>query len=55
MELTGAALSEFLLKKTGHTWDDMIEARATLNDIDEETIKIYLRKAEKIKRLPDIE
>jgi len=55
MELTGAALSEFLLKKTGHTWDDMVEPHATLNDIDEETIKIYLRKAKEIGRLPDIE
>ncbi|MDR0612582.1 MAG: ATP-binding protein [Dysgonamonadaceae bacterium] len=29
-ELTGAALTEFLLKRAGHTWDDMIETRATL-------------------------
>ena len=28
-ELTGAALNEFLLKKSGTTWDDVIEARAT--------------------------
>ena len=52
-ELTGAALNEFLLKKAGHTWDNMPEERATIADIDENTIKKYLRKAEKGGRLPD--
>jgi ATP-dependent DNA helicase RecG len=54
-ELTGAALNEFLLKKTGQTWDNMPEERATMVDIDENTIKKYLRKAEIGGRLPDIE
>jgi len=54
-ELTGAALNEFLLKRTGHTWDDVIETRASFDDIDERTIKIFLRKAEEAGRLPDIE
>lgn len=54
-ELTGAALNEFLLKRAGHTWDDVIETRATFDDIDEGTIKIFLRKAEEAGRLPDIE
>jgi ATP-dependent DNA helicase RecG len=54
-ELTGAALNEFLLKRAGHTWDDVIETRATFNDIDERTVKIYLRKAEEAGRLPDID
>ena len=52
-ELTGAALNEFLLKRAGHTWDDVIETRASFNDIDEKTIKIFLRKAEEAGRLPD--
>jgi ATP-dependent DNA helicase RecG len=52
-ELTGAALSEFLLKKAGQTWDNMPEERATIADIDENTIKKYLRKAETGGRLPD--
>jgi ATP-dependent DNA helicase RecG len=43
-ELTGAALNEFLLKRAGHTWDDVIETRASFDDIDEGTIKKYLRK-----------
>ncbi|GHT14130.1 ATP-dependent DNA helicase [Bacteroidia bacterium] len=54
-ELTGAALNEFLLKRAGHTWDDVIETRATLDDIDEKTVKIFLRKAEEAGRLPDID
>ena len=52
-ELTGAALNEFLLKRAGYTWDDVIETRATFDDIDEGTIKKYLRKAEEAGRLPD--
>jgi ATP-dependent DNA helicase RecG len=52
-ELTGAALSEFLLKRAGQTWDNVIEERATLADIDEASIKKYLRKAETGGRLPD--
>ena len=54
-ELTGTALNEFLLKKIGQTWDNMPEERATMVDIDENTIKKYLRKAEIGGRLPDIE
>jgi len=53
--LTGAALNEFLLKRAGHTWDDVIETRASFDDIDERTIKIFLRKAEEAGRLPDID
>ncbi|MCL2436235.1 MAG: ATP-binding protein, partial [Lentimicrobiaceae bacterium] len=34
-ELTGAALNEFLLKRAGHTWDEVIEEDATFDDIDE--------------------
>ena len=54
-ELTGAALNEFLLKKAGQTWDNMPEGRATMADIDENTIKKYLRKAETGGRLPNVE
>jgi len=54
-ELVGPALNEFLLKKSGKTWDDVIEPRATLADIDEQTIKTYLKAAEKAGRLPEFE
>jgi ATP-dependent DNA helicase RecG len=54
-ELTGAALNEFLLKRAGHTWDDVVEEDASFDDIDEATIKKYLRKADEGGRLPDID
>jgi ATP-dependent DNA helicase RecG len=54
-ELAGVALNEFLLKRAGHTWDNVIEEDATFDDIDEATIKKYLRKAEEAGRLPDID
>ena len=54
-ELTGAALNEFLLKRAGQTWDDVIDIRASFDDIDEGTIKKYLRKAEEAGRLPDVD
>ena len=53
-ELTGAALNEFLLKRAGRTWDDMIEPRAKLDDIDERAVKIFIKKAEEAGRMPDI-
>lgn len=52
-ELTGASLNEFLLEKSGKTWDDVIEPRATLDDIDEQSIETYLKAAEKAGRLPE--
>ncbi len=53
-ELTGNRLNEFLLKKAGKTWDDVIEDRATINDIDEESIKKFITVAEKTNRLPEV-
>lgn len=52
-ELTGASLNVFLLKKSGKTWDDVIEQRANLDDIDEQSIKTYLKAAKKAGRLPE--
>lgn len=52
-ELTGIALNEFLLKKSGKTWDDMLETRATISDIDEKSIQLFLEAAKKSGRLPD--
>lgn len=54
-ELTGNALNEFLLKKSGRTWDDVIENRASLEDIDEKEVERFVRIAEKTNRLPDVE
>lgn len=42
IELTGASLNEFLLKKSGSTWDATIEERATIDDIDPDAIEQFL-------------
>ncbi|HEX7846692.1 MAG TPA: ATP-binding protein [Chitinophagaceae bacterium] len=52
-ELTGATLNEFLLKKSGRTWDDVIEQRATFGDIDEKAVKTFLAASENAGRLPE--
>ena len=52
-ELKGNALMEFLLRKSGKTWDDVVEPRATLSDIDEKTIKQFKADARRAGRLPD--
>jgi len=54
-ELTGASLNEFLLKKSGKTWDDVLEPRASFDDIDEKTISIFLKASENAGRLPENE
>lgn len=50
-ELKGPALNEFILKRTGKTWDDIPEQRASVNDIDEITIKKFLKDARIAKRI----
>lgn len=52
-ELTGASLNEFLLKKSGKTWDDVIEPRANFDDIDEKTLNTFLKASENAGRLPE--
>ncbi len=52
-ELTGASLNEFLLKKSGKTWDDVIEPRATFDDIDENTFTAFLKQSEEKGRMPE--
>jgi len=54
-ELTGNSLNEFLLKKSGQTWDNVIEPRATFADIDEKSVKAYLVMSKEKGRLPDVE
>lgn len=53
-ELKGHALTDFLLKKMGMTWDRLIEEKATLDDIDNVTIELFKREAVTAGRLPDI-
>jgi ATP-dependent DNA helicase RecG len=54
-ELIGNALMEFLLRKSGKTWDDVIEPRATFADIDEKSVEQFQKAAEKSGRLPNEE
>ena len=54
MELTGNELNEFLLKKAGKTWDDVIEEEATLADIDEESLNRFLKDGDESGRMPDV-
>jgi len=52
-ELTGASLNEFLLKKVGKTWDDAVEPRASFEDIDKQTVELFLQESEASGRLPE--
>jgi len=52
-ELRGNALTEFLLRKSGKTWDDVIEPAANIEDIDTKSIKYFLQVAEETGRLLD--
>ncbi|MDP2060255.1 MAG: ATP-binding protein, partial [Flavobacteriaceae bacterium] len=52
-ELTGASLNEFLLKKSGKTWDDVVEPRAGFDDIDEKAVATFLKASENAGRLPE--
>ncbi|MFH1319305.1 MAG: ATP-binding protein [Bacteroidota bacterium] len=44
-ELKGPSLNEFILKRTGKTWDDIPVESASITDIDEQAIKFFLKKA----------
>ncbi len=50
-ELKGAALNEFLLKRSGRTWDAVIEKKAGFNDIDEDSMRRFLKDASKANRI----
>lgn len=53
-ELKGNSLNEFLLKKAGKTWDDVIEPKAKLDDIDPAAIDAFKKGAKISKRMPFI-
>ena len=44
-----------MLKKSGKTWDDVIEPRASFDDIDKKTVSIFLKASENAGRLPENE
>lgn len=53
-ELIGTALTDFLLRKSGQTWDEIIESRASIEDIDQKSVDLFLEAAEKSGRMPDV-
>ena len=53
MEMTGATLNDFLLKKAGKTWDDVLEEGATLDDISSESLQVFCKYAIKSGRMLD--
>lgn len=52
-ELKGNILLEFLLKKAGKSWDDIIEPRASIDDIDFNTVNRFFRRGVKCGRMPE--
>lgn len=50
-ELKGGALHTFLLKKSGKTWDSIIESKATVKDIDENSMNMFKNLAGKSSRI----
>jgi len=53
MELTGVELNEFLLKKAGKTWDDVVEEGAAMKDIDESSITKFIADSKEKGRMPE--
>ncbi len=54
-ELTGTTLTDYLLRKSGKTWDEVIEPSATLDDIDNDSLKSYIAAATHAGRVTDTE
>jgi len=50
-ELKGPALNEFILKRTGKSWDDLPVESATIKDIDKDAIQFFIEKAMLSKRI----
>jgi len=51
-QLQGQQLTDFLIRKSGKTWDEFIEESFTPDDINIETVKEFKRKA--VDRIPSI-
>ena len=54
-QLTGIALSEFIMQKTGIRWEDVTVDNITVNDLDDESFKIFRREALSKKRMTKAE
>lgn len=54
-QLTGIALSEFIMQKTGVRWEDVTVDNITVDDLDDESFKIFRREALRKKRMTEAE
>ena len=54
-ELIGAALTDYLLRKSGKTWDEVSEPTAILDDIDDASLKSYIAASVHAGRIADVE
>lgn len=54
-QLTGIALSQFILQKTGLRWEDALVEDISVSDLDEESFKIFRREALRRKRMTEDE
>jgi ATP-dependent DNA helicase RecG len=54
-ELIGAALTDYLLRKSGKTWDEVSEPTATFDDIDDASLKAYINASLHAGRIADVE
>lgn len=52
--LQGTALNDFLMRKSGKTWDVILEPQATIDDLSEKTINTFKQGAISSQRLPSI-
>ena len=50
-QLTGIALSEFVMRKTGARWEDVTVDNITVDDLDGESFKIFRCEALRSKRM----
>ena len=54
-QLTGIALTEFIMQKTGFRWEDVTVDNITVDDLDDESFKIFRREALRSKRMTEAE
>ncbi len=50
-QLTGFALTEFIMRKTGIRWEDVAVENISVEDLDDESFKIFRREALRRKRM----
>lgn len=51
-ELNGSALQDFLLRKIGRSWDDLVCEEATMDDLDADAFEFFIRRAIEVGRMP---